>query len=59
MTQPISYAKRIISAILNIFAGVLFLGAGFNIFGASPGPNWIWFVFSVFFLFAGVWGLFK
>jgi len=49
--------KRKITAILNMIAGVLFLGAGLNIFGASPGPSWMWLVFAVFFVFAGVWGL--
>jgi hypothetical protein len=37
----------------------LFLGAGFNIFGASPPPSWMWFVFSAFFIIVGVWGLFR
>ena len=59
MTQPVSSSKRKISAILNIIAGVLFLGAGFNIFGASPPPSWMWFVFSAFFIIVGVWGLFR
>jgi hypothetical protein len=59
MTQPVSSSKRKISAILNIIAGVLLLGAGFNILGASPAPSWIWFVFSALFIIVGVWGLFQ
>ena len=59
MAQPVSYSKRGISAILNIIAGLVFFGAGFNILGASPAPTWIWFVFSAIFIFVGVWGLFR
>jgi hypothetical protein len=51
-------ALRTVSAILNILAGVLFLGAGINIFGATPGPSWMWFIFSAFFLGTGIWNLF-
>ena len=59
MVEKDTSPKQKVAAILNIIAGVLFLGAGFNIFGASPGPSWIWLVFAVFFVFAGVWGLFR
>jgi len=59
MTQPVSSSTRKISAALNIIAGVVFLGAGFNILGATPKPTWIWFVFAALFIVVGVWGLFK
>jgi hypothetical protein len=50
---------RKISAVLNIFAGILFFGAGINIFGATPGPSWMWFIFSAFFVIAGVLGFYR
>jgi len=59
MPRAGSTSKLKISATLNIIAGVLSLGAGVNIIGATPGPHWIYFALSAFFLIAGVWGLLR
>jgi hypothetical protein len=59
MAQQSLSSKLRISAILNLIAGVLSLGAGVNIIGATPGPHWIYFVLSALFLIAGVWGLIR
>ena len=57
MAQQSPPNKQRITAILNIIAGILFLVASFNLFGATPGPGWIWLVFAALFVIMGVWGL--
>jgi hypothetical protein len=59
MAKQESPAKRRISAIINIIAGLLALGAGFNILGATPGSSWVWLLLAVAFIAAGVWGLIR
>jgi hypothetical protein len=58
MPQPKSPNRRI-SSIMIILAGVLFLGAGFNILGATPGPHWLWFLLAAAAILAGIWSLFR
>jgi hypothetical protein len=42
---------------LNIVAGVLFLGAAFNVITGQDGINWLALIASVICLAGGVWGL--
>jgi hypothetical protein len=46
-----------VSAILNILAGILFLYAAFNPLGAMPGSGWLYGALAALFIIAGVWGL--
>jgi hypothetical protein len=59
MLEQDASRKQKIASILNIIAGIFFLGAGFNILGASPSPTWMWLVLAVLFILAGIWGLLR
>jgi predicted branched-subunit amino acid permease len=55
--QPKS--KININAMLNIVAGLLFLGAAFNVITGQEGINWMALIASVICLAGGIWGLMR
>jgi predicted branched-subunit amino acid permease len=57
MTSQQPQNKIRINAMLNIVAGVLFLGAAFNVITGQDGINWLALIASVICLAGGVWGL--
>ena len=57
MTSQQPGNKIKINAILNIVAGLLFLGATFNVITGQDGINWLALIASVICLAGGVWGL--
>jgi hypothetical protein len=59
MAQPSSPSKHTIQALIYLLAGALFLAAGFNILGATPGPHWLYFGLAAIFVAAGVWRLIR
>jgi predicted branched-subunit amino acid permease len=59
MAPQSSEKKQKISAIINIIAGLLFLGAAFGVLTGEAGVNWMWLILSVLFAGAGIWGLAK
>jgi hypothetical protein len=59
MTSQQPGNKIRINAVLNIIAGVLFLGAAFNVITGQAGINWMALIASVICLAGGIWGLMR
>jgi predicted branched-subunit amino acid permease len=59
MTSQPPKSKININAMLNIVAGLLFLGAAFNVITGQAGINWLALIASVICLAGGIWGLMR
>jgi hypothetical protein len=57
MKSPQPVRKTIISAILNLVAGFLFIIAAFHIITGESGVDWMWLIVGILFIAGGIWGI--